>query len=131
MWRPYHGNWWFLNQLFTRYYEKSYPVDNPPGTVSSSAGARFIQQSQATSDRKHIGHNGTFVVTKRVAPVVTIYNHRGNGLPNFLSVYNAASDEPITSSNLSSSTTTIGGYVITANTADTTWGFQFTADAEL
>lgn len=60
-----------------RYYEKSYDIDTVPGTVTS-AGAMMLTSANANAGGTKAP--SPFKVTKRIVPVVTVYN------PNSLNV---------------------------------------------
>jgi hypothetical protein len=118
--------------LCRRFYEKSWPVGTPPGTTTGNGARSVRQDGTGTGDRVYLGHSGEFLVEKRAIPAITIWNHRGNGLPNYLSRYDADTNAEIIGGNYAPNTKGIAGYAqVDVSLADSTWLYHFEADAEL
>tara|TARA_R110000868_G_C10973188_1_gene771506 strand:+ start:48415 stop:49470 length:1056 start_codon:yes stop_codon:yes gene_type:complete len=118
-------------RLCQRYFEKSYTLTKFAGDITDAASARFVRTADDIGQRVGTSLAGKFVTEKRAAPLVSFYNHRGNGAQNAFSRYNADDNLAMTN-NTGSSTKGIDGYFQAGvNLSDSIWGFHFYADAEL
>ena len=80
-----------------RYYEKSYNQGTAPGT-STHLGSRSTGGNQAANTTGEIGGYFPFIVTKRAAPSMTIYDQSGNSGKTTISLYGTGTTANQTSS---------------------------------
>jgi hypothetical protein len=80
-----------------RYYEKSYNQGTTPGT-STHLGSRSTGGNQAANTTGEIGGYFPFIVTKRAAPTMTIYDQSGNSGKTTISLYGTGTTANQTSS---------------------------------
>lgn len=115
-----------------RYYEKSFPVDFNPGTLSAANGNSWASNISSGSTRVHLGRgNAAFKVTKRADNnTFRIFNHRGDFAENKISVYNGDTNQSIVTSNATANQNGFDGY-LDALANDTVWGFHWTVDSEI
>ncbi len=117
--------------LCQRYYEKSYPMNTAPGT-STDDGFHFLVPGNAAASTTGI-MDGTirFMVQKRAAPTVTVYDHAGNINRVRRTQMGVANYDNISASVDITGTTSF--YVRSASSANTAHSSSchFTASAEL
>lgn len=132
-WRLMRGDDIQEINVLRRYFEKSYRPDNNPGTLGGNDQRYTTQATQSVSnDRLYLGQNGAFLVEKRVSASVRIFNHRGNALENFLSIYNGDTNAAVTDNWTGGKMGIIGYAVNISGTFGTsTYGWHFLAIAEL
>jgi len=116
-------------QLCQRYFEKSYDIDTPVGTVTRNGCSMCSLGNLAFSTRYEI-KNGTFMTAKRATPAVSIYSV-STGTVNRITRYNGPGDL-VLSSIEHMSIRQVGDYLTTsASDNGETKQFHWTADAEL
>jgi len=107
--------------LCQRYYEKSYAVDEDPGTITNEG--RHIEYTTRNGSGNAAGY--PWIVPKRTIPTVVIYNPI-SGAAGYLN--NGGTTRVVVASNPSA--TGMSGMVITSgSTSYVTW--HYTAEAEL
>ena len=117
-----------------RYYQKSYPIDLPPGTNISNGAEAFVARTPvaSTSDVILFDHSVRFISVMRTAPVVVLYAPAGDQYAIFnvsdADVITPAAVEMLSDRGFSAIT------VDDANTetiaADDNVAFHYTADAD-
>ena len=115
--------------LCQRYYEKSYNQGTAPATATH-LGSRSSGGNAAANTTGEIGGYFPFIVTKRAAPSVTIWDQSGNQGKTTISLYGTGTTANQTSSVSNISETVF--FVSRASGANATELYvQFVADAEL
>ena len=112
-----------------RYYEKSYNQGTAPG-ASTHLGSRSSGGNQAANTTGEIGGYFPFIVTKRTAPSVTIWDQSGNQGKTTVSLYGTGTTQNQTSSAANISETVVFVSRPSGSNATELY-FQFAADAEL
>lgn len=111
--------------LCQRYYEKSYDQQTTPGTAATYTGR--VVSVYSTADGVLPGTR--WKVSKRIAPVIVIYNTATGGTSS-VRRYNGSINTAITASSTTSGTEGID-YISGTFTASSSYDFHYTADAEL
>ena len=117
--------------LCLRYYEKSYPLNVDPGTISAPGAARgFCYTSQATGAKCFSSLLTRFNVEKRATPAMTWYSP-SSSTAGFVETIVPGTTSTVSSTSEISRTNT--GFPITPNGNATNENFaaHWTADAEL
>tara|TARA_R100001129_G_scaffold80622_1_gene54837 strand:- start:91 stop:1212 length:1122 start_codon:yes stop_codon:yes gene_type:complete len=115
-----------------RYYEKSYNQGTTPGT-STHLGSRSTGGNQAANTTGEIGGYFPFIVTKRAAPTMTIYDQSGNSGKTTISLYGTGTTANQTSSvsNMSETVFFVSRGSAGSPANATEFYVQFEADSEL
>jgi len=115
-----------------RYYEKSYNQGTAPGT-STHLGSRSTGGNQAANTTGEIGGYFPFIVTKRAAPTMTIYDQSGNSGKTTISLYGTGTTANQTSSvsNMSETVFFVSRGSAGSPANATEFYVQFEADSEL
>ena len=115
-----------------RYYEKSYNQGTAPGT-STHLGSRSTGGNQAANTTGEIGGYFPFIVTKRAAPSMTIYDQSGNSGKTTISLYGTGTTANQTSSvsNMSETVFFVSRGSAGSPANATEFYVQFEADSEL
>jgi hypothetical protein len=115
-----------------RYYEKSYNQGTAPGT-STHLGSRSTGGNQAANTTGEIGGYFPFIVTKRAAPTMTIYDQSGNSGKTTISLYGTGTTANQTSSvsNMSETVFFVSRGSAGSPANATELYVQFEADSEL
>lgn len=108
--------------LCERYYEKSYPTDVNPGTLSASGA--FLFTGPVSAIRRV---SSPFKTRKRATPVVTVYATQTANNPGFVS-RDVAGDTAIA---FSLASDTAWGYEMTMPAGELRTYAQFTAEADI
>ena len=115
-----------------RYYEKSYNQGTAPG-ASTHLGSRSTGGNQAANTTAEIGGYFPFIVTKRAAPAVTIFDQSGNQGKTTISLYGTGTTANQTSSvsNISETVFFVSRGSAGSPANATELYVQFVADADL
>lgn len=117
-------------ELCQRYFEKSYNLDEVPGTVTSSAASTGTNAHTSNVPTRIFTYGTEFRTRKRTNPTITYYTQQG--LAGYVAGYSSGTAYQVVGGGTGSETR-LPSFITTSPSANTNEpvAYQWTADAEL
>lgn len=113
-------------QLCQRYFEKSYDLDTPPGSITSAGGMKLVSPVSGNADHQHV----QFQVRKRAFSTVTLYPTQSSVAGNITN-RGTGNTSNVNVSAFAGSIGTNAFRMVASLSANTYYDYHFIADAEL